>query len=68
MDKSGIATEISATFMPPDLNRTGAKKNVFYFFLDKKSNKKVKAKRIAPLVLPCPRTSSLTTGSISHYS
>ena len=26
----------------------------FTFFLDKKSNKKIKAKRIAPLVLPLP--------------
>jgi hypothetical protein len=40
---------------------------LFTFFLDKKSNKKVKAKANAPLLLPCSRTSYSTTGLISHY-
>jgi hypothetical protein len=36
------------------------KHSLFTFFLDKKSNKKIKAKRIAPLLLSCSCTSSRT--------
>src|SRR4026207_265841 len=39
---------------------------LFTFFLDKKSDKKIKANPIAPPDLPGQRTSSLTIGPIIH--
>ena len=38
--------------LPPDFHRDRPEKSFFTFFLDKKSNKKIKAKAKAPLLLP----------------